>query len=103
MDLSVFIPACLPDLGESFVGQNGTVYGEQRQPVKTLSYLLSISGWGDTGVQVTSTDTLQEAVVPIVHTSNCKERLNQTEGADENLILCAGGALKGPCKVCHLT
>ena len=28
VDLSVFSPACLPDLDESFVGQNGTVYGE---------------------------------------------------------------------------
>ena len=37
VDLAVFSPACLPDLGESFVDQNGTVYGEQRQPMKTLN------------------------------------------------------------------
>ena len=30
VDLSVFSPLCLPGLGESFVGQNGHVYGEQR-------------------------------------------------------------------------
>ena len=102
VDLSVFIPACLPDLGESFVGQNGTVYGEQRQPVKTLSYLLSISGWGDTGVQETSTDKLQETVVPIVQSSNCTERMNQAEDVNEDLIVCAGGAGSGgPCKVNH--
>ena len=35
VDLSVFSPACLPDVGESFVDQNGTVYGEQRQPMIT--------------------------------------------------------------------
>ena len=29
VDLSVFSPACLPDIGESFVDQIGTVYGEQ--------------------------------------------------------------------------
>ena len=37
VDLSVFSPACLPNIDESFVGQNGHVYGEQRhennQPV----------------------------------------------------------------------
>ena len=63
-----------------------------------------VSGWGDTiGVQETSTDELQEAVLPIVHTSNCKERMNQAEDVDENLIVCAGSALKGPCKVFHQT
>ena len=28
VDLSVFSPVCLPDIGESFLGQNGIVYGE---------------------------------------------------------------------------
>ena len=65
--------------------------------------MLSISGWGDTGVQETSTDKLQETVVPIVQSSNCMERMNQTEGVDENLIVCAGGASKGPCKVRYQT
>ena len=74
--------------------------------VLTLIYLLSISGWGDTGVQETSTDKLQETVVPIVQSSNCTERMNQTEGVNEDLIVCAGGAGAGPCKVgcpsqCH--
>ena len=58
-------------------------------------------GWGDTGVQLTATDKLQETVIPIVQSSNCKERMNQTEGLDENLIVCAGGAEEGPCQVCH--
>ena len=31
VDLSVFSPVCLPDFGESFLGQNGSVYGEQHQ------------------------------------------------------------------------
>ena len=58
-----------------------------------------ILGWGHTGVQETSTDKLQEIVVPIVQPSNCTARLNQTEGVDENLIVCTGGADEGPCKV----
>ena len=97
MDLSVFSPACLPDIDESFVDQNGHVYGEQRQPMKTpvLFFLLSISGWGDRGVQETSTDKLQETVVPIVESSSCGE------GVDEDLIVCAGGVGVGPCKVNH--
>ena len=36
VDLSIFSPVCLPDIGESFVGQNGAVYGEQRHPMITL-------------------------------------------------------------------
>ena len=64
--------------------------------------LYPVPGWGDTGVQDTSTDKLQETVVPIVQTSNCIERMNQTEGVNENLIVCAGGAESGgPCKVNH--
>ena len=60
---------------------------------------VSISGWGDTGVQETSTDKLQETTLPIVPTSNCIERMDNTEGVDENLIVCGGGAAEGPCKV----
>ena len=56
-------------------------------------------GWGDTGVQETSTDKLQETVVPIVESSNCIERVNQTRGVNKDLIVCAGGASEGPCKV----
>ena len=59
----------------------------------------TISGWGDNGVQDTSTEKLQEAVVTIVQNSNCIERMNQTEDMDEDLIVCAGGAEMGPCKV----
>ena len=40
VDLSVFSPACLPDIGESFVDQKGHVYGEQRQPMITLNPVL---------------------------------------------------------------
>ena len=63
------------------------------------SFILSLSGWGNTGVQETSTDNLQETQVPIVQSSICIERINLTESLDENLILCAAGAGKGPCKV----
>ena len=66
-------------------------------------FLLSIKGWGDTGVQETSTDKLQETVVPIVQSGNCTERMNQTEGVNEDQILCAGGSGTGPCKVSCLT
>ena len=53
------------------------------------------SGWGDTGVQDTSTDKLHETVVPIVDPSSCGEDV------DEDLIVCAGGlgVGTGPCKV----
>ena len=60
------------------------------------------SGWGDTGVPETSTDKLQETVITIVQSSNCAERMNQNEGVNEDLIVCAGGAeSEGPCKVNH--
>ena len=57
--------------------------------------LYPVPGWGDTGVQDTSTDKLQETVVPIVDPSSCGEDV------DEDLIVCAGGlgVGKGPCKV----
>ena len=71
------------------------------KPLINVQPVLCISGWGDTGVQETSTDKLQEAVVPIVQATNCAERMNQAEGVDENLIVCAGGAAEGPCKVCQ--
>ena len=57
-----------------------------------------ISGWGNTGEE-TSTDKLQKTVVPIVETSNCVERMDQTEDLSTDLILCAGGGKEGPCKV----
>ena len=61
----------------------------------TLFFLFSIPGWGDTGLQETSTDKLQETEVPIVETSNCGEDV------DEDLIVCAGGLGSGPCQVTH--
>ena len=67
--------------------------------VLTLIYLLSISGWGDTGVEETSTEKLQKTVVPIVQSRDCTVRMNKTDGVNEDLIVCAGGAGTGPCKV----
>ena len=103
MDLSVFSPACLPGLGDSFVDQNGIVYGEQRHPIinETQFFFLSVSGWGDTGAQDTSTDKLQETEIPIVNSIKCIQRMNHTEYVDQNLIICAGGSggSGGPCKV----
>ena len=64
-------------------------------------HCISISGWGDTGGnQETSTDKLQETEVPIVESNICMEKMNQSEGVDEDLIVCAGGrGGAGPCKV----
>ena len=59
-------------------------------------------GWGDTGIQETSTDKLQETLVPIIQTSKCLEKMNQTEGphVDESRIVCTGDAGSGgPCQV----
>ena len=56
-------------------------------------------GWGDTGIQETSTDKLRETLIPIVPSTKCLEKMAQTESIDENLIVCAGGIAKGPCKV----
>ena len=67
-----------------------------------------ISGWGETGVndastgtQETSTEKLQETEVPIVRSSKCVEKMAEDDAkdVDESLIVCAGGAGKGPCKV----
>ena len=60
-------------------------------------HLVSLSGWGDTGVQKTSTDKLQKTQIPIVESSNCLKKKNLK--GDKNLIVCAGGAKAGPCKV----
>ena len=96
MDLSLFSPVCLPDIGEAFVEQNAFVYGEQRTP--PVSPSVSILGWGYS-FEGTSPDKLQETVVPIVQTSYCLEGMNQTEGVDEHLIVCTGGSAEGPCQV----
>ena len=50
-------------------------------------------GWGDTGIQETSTDKLQETAVPIVESSLCGE------DSEEDPIICAGGLGVGPCRV----
>ena len=101
VDLSVFSPTCLPSNSSSLVGQEGLVYGESK-PLINVQPVLCISGWGDTGVQETSTDKLQETAVPIVQSSICTERMDQAEGVNEDLIVCAGGAESGgPCKVNH--
>ena len=102
VDLSVFSPVCLPNIGESFLGQNGSVYGEYHQAMTWFVPLYYSPGWGDTGLEETSTDKLQETVVPIVQSSECTMRMNQTEGVNEDLIVCAGGDESGgPCKVNH--
>ena len=44
MDLSVFSPVCLPDFGDSFLGQNGTVCGEQSQTVNQFIHTLPQAG-----------------------------------------------------------
>ena len=67
--------------------------------LRRFCLLLSYSGWGATGVTDTSTDKLQETLVPIVPSSTCLERMNLTEAVSEDLIICAGGAGAGPCKV----
>ena len=88
---------------QALLVRKGTSMVGSTNPNDKVSPSLPLSGWGDTGVQVTSTDKLQETVVPIVQTSNCNERMNQAEGVDANLIVCAGGAAEGPCKVRHQT
>ena len=40
VDLTVFIPACLPSFGETFVNQEGLVYGEQANVEKVLFTLV---------------------------------------------------------------
>ena len=78
-----------------------TFYSQLLRNASVKFHPVSISGWGDTGVQETSTDKLQETTLFIVPTSNCIERMDNTEGVDENLIVCGGGAAEGPCKVGH--
>ena len=53
-------------------------------------------GWGDSGLDQGSTDKLQETIVPIVPSSNCMENASFST---QSLIVCAGGAGGGPCKV----
>ena len=68
----------------------------------TVNSYISVSGWGNTGVQEFSTNNLQEPVVTIVSSSTCKEKMSQPELVDEELIVCAGGDNEGgPCKVSH--
>ena len=65
-------------------------------------WLLSdfISGWGDTQLDPEgSTDILQETLVPIVPNSNCVDNTADDASLIQSLIVCAGGAGTGPCKV----
>ena len=91
------LPVFLTTMRQSLLARKGTSMVSSTICNDTVSPFLL--GWGDTGVQETSTDKLQETVVPIVQTSNCTARMNQTDGVDENLIVCTGGAAQGPCKV----
>ena len=96
MDLSMHGPVCLPEVDRSMIGQKGQIYGRATNPPDC--YSVSITGWGDTGVKITATDKLQKAQIPIVESSNCLKKKNG-ELVDKNLIVCAGGAKAGPCKV----
>ena len=66
--------------------------------IKDVKYCTSVSGWGDTGVQETSTEKLQESEVQIVPSDICTQKMKSTD-IDDNLVVCAGGNKKGPCKV----
>ena len=48
VDLSVFSPVCLPNIGESFLGQIGIVYGEQHQTIIYISVSTSHLQVGET-------------------------------------------------------
>ena len=61
-------------------------------------HTLTFLGWGDTD-EGTSSDILQKTVVPIVQNKKCLDKMSQPEHVDEDLIVCAGGATAGPCKV----
>ena len=63
---------------------------------------MSHSGWGDTHHEEGSTDVLQETLVPIVPSSNCVDSAAfsaHDASLIQSLIVCAGGAGRGPCKV----
>ena len=42
VDLSFFGPVCFPDFGARFLGQNGSVYGEQHQTMKMFYLSLTL-------------------------------------------------------------
>ena len=85
----IMVQALLTKMAISTVSQLWTI----------SAFLHLFSGWGDTGVGETSTDELQETALPIVQSSNCIQRMNETESVNGDLIVCAGGADEGPCKV----
>ena len=66
--------------------------------IKDVKDCAPVSGWGDTGVQETSTEKLQESEVQIVPSDICTQKMKSTD-IDDNLVVCAGGNKKGPCKV----
>ena len=49
-------------------------------------------------MQETSTEKLQESEVQIVPSDICTQKMKSTD-IEDNLIVCAGGNKKGPCKV----
>ena len=53
-------------------------------------------------MQETSTEKLQESEVQIVPSDICMQKMKSTI-IDDNLIVCAGGNKKGPCKVITTT
>ena len=82
----------------------GTYMVRNVRPCTNVFLPANSLGWGDTGIQETSTDKLQETLVPIIQTSKCLEKMNQTEGphVDESRIVCTGDAGSGgPCQVTH--
>ena len=53
-------------------------------------------------MQETSTEKLQESEVQIVPSDICTQKMKSTD-IEDNLIVCAGGNKKGPCKVITAT
>ena len=89
MDLSVFSPVCLPYNKIGHKVKEGHVYGEICFMIITVIF----QGWGDTGT-TDATKKLQKAIIPIVPSSDCNDNVDVAD-----LIVCAGGSGKGPCKV----
>ena len=90
MDLSSFSPVCLPYDNKGQHAEEGHVYGEICFMIITVIF----QGWGDTGKTNYATKKLQKAIIPIVPSSDCTDNMDV-----EDLIVCAGGSGKGPCKV----
>jgi len=75
VDLDVWSPACLPDQGADYTGQNGWVYG-----------------WGVTSENGANlADKLLELEVPIVSDSVCASAMSSVSIGITSDMLCAGG------------